>query len=111
MSNYVLKHVSGEVYSVDDETLEFLDWFEGVSDSLYTAFKIDVREKTTGRVHSVSAYLLDDFKPELLVLEDGSSRHLFENYASINEMYGEYKKEEDSLDETQKLLKQIKNGF
>jgi len=84
----------------------FLDWFEGVSDSLYSVFKIDVRENTTGKVHSVPAYLLDNFKPELL-----ESRHFFESYSSVNEFYGEYKKDEDSLDETLKLLKQVKNGF
>ena len=42
---FIFKHVSGELYSVDDQTLEFLDWFVGVSD---TFFKIDVREKATG---------------------------------------------------------------
>ena len=94
------------MYSVDNQTLEFLDWFEGVSDSLYTVFRIDVQENTTGEVHSVLVYLLDDFKSELL-----ESVHLFESYTSINEFYGEYKKEEDSMNETQKLLKQVKNEF
>lgn len=91
---------------MDAETLEFLDWFEGVSDNLYTVHQIEVRDQNTNEVHTVGAYLLDNFKAELL----SEAKHLFETYSSVNEFYGEYKKSEDSMDETDKLLKQVKKS-
>lgn len=92
------------MYLVDDTTVKFLDWFEGVEDDLYKVYEIQVKEKSTGVIHQVPAYMLDNFKPELL----SDSVHVFESYSSKNEFYGEYKKEEDSMDATDKLLLQVK---
>ena len=96
----------GEMYLVDDETLKFLDWFEGVEDNLYTVVPIEVEEKSSGKRHQVPAYMLADFKVDLL-----AEQHFFESYSSVNEFKGEYKKSEDSMDETKKLLAEVKADF
>lgn len=101
---FIFENVQGEMYFVNDETLKFLDWFEGVEENLYKVYKIEVMEKSTGISHQVPAYMLDGFKSELI---EGSV-HYFESYSSRNEFYEEYKKEEDSMDATDKLLMQIK---
>ena len=74
----------------DQAAKDFLDEFEGVEDNMYTLIKIDVKDNTTGTIHQVYAYLLDQFKESLL---EGSV--LLENYSSINPYYGSYKIEDD----------------
>lgn len=94
---------------MDDKTVEFLDWFEGVDQDLYTVFQIDVREKETGKVRKVPAYMLDDFNPNLL----NCSTVYFESYSSNNPHFGKYVIEEDSMEEdsTEKLKRQVKKNF
>ncbi len=101
------KYVQGELYSVDDETIKFLDWFEGVDQDLYSVFEIDVRKKETGEVIRVPSYMIDNFNPSLL----NENTIFFERYSSINKYFGEYVKEEDDMDSdsTEKLKRQIKN--
>jgi hypothetical protein len=102
-----MKHVHGEIYLVTNEVKEWLDWFEGVSDKLYVCKKIDVQDNKTGQVHQAYAYLLEDFKEELL----NENTVLFESYSSKNELFPEYEKFEDTPDNTYNLLKQLKKGF
>jgi hypothetical protein len=92
---------------VDDETLEFLDWFEGVDQDLYSVFEIEVREQEKGKVLRVPTYMLDNFNPDLL----NENTIYFKSYSSVNQFYEEYVKEEDSMEPycTDKLKRQIKN--
>ena len=102
-----MKNVQGEIYLVTSEVKEWLDWFEGVSDKLYACKKIDVRDNKNGQIHQAYAYLLEDFKDELL----NENAILFESYSSRNEIFPEYEKFEDTPDNTLNLLKQVKKNF
>ena len=82
-----------------------MDEFEGVQDNLYACHVIEVLNHKTGQIERAVSYLLDDFKEELLH-EKGS---LFESYSSINDYYKEYKKFEDTPENTNSLLRQLKN--
>jgi hypothetical protein len=57
----------------------------------------------TGQVERAASYLLDDFKEELL----NEKAILFESYSSINDYYPEYKKFEDTDENTNSLLRQL----
>ena len=78
--------------------------FEGVEINLYSFIRIEVKDKVSGNRRTVSTYILDNFNPELL----NERTHFFERYSSINGIFGEYKKEEDNIDDSDKLLKQVK---
>ena len=67
--------------------------------------KINVKDVMTETIHDVYAYLLDDFK-ECLIDENA---HFFENYSSKNDLFDEYKIDDDSPENYVDLVKQLKN--
>ena len=88
---------------INEETKEFLDYFEGVDDGLYNVYSIEVLDEKTMEKHVCLTYFLDDFNEDLL-----RSKVFFENYSSINSFYGEYKKSQDTPENVCNLLKEIK---
>ena len=92
---------------VDNETKAWLDWFEGVSDKLYGVKTIDLRENKTGQIHQAYAYVLEDFRDDLL----NDDTIFLENYSSKNMYFPEYEKFDDDPENTYSLLKQLKKDF
>ena len=74
---------------------------------MYACYVIEVLNHKTGQVERAASYLLDDFKEELL----NEKAILFESYSSINDYYPEYKKFEDTDENTNSLLRQLKKNF
>jgi hypothetical protein len=89
---------------IDEETKQFLDYFEGVEDNLYKIYDIEVIDRETKINHVCSAYFLDNFNQTLLT----DSTILFDNYSSINSYFDEYKKGHDTPENLNNLLKQVK---
>jgi hypothetical protein len=89
---------------IDQETKLFLDYFEGVEDNLYKMQEIEVIEKETDSVQVCSTYILDNFNESLI----NNETILFENYSSVNSYFGEYKKNHDTPENVNILLKQVK---
>jgi len=89
---------------IDQETKLFLDYFEGVEDNLYKMQEIEVIEKETDSVQVCSTYILDNFNESLI----NNETILFENYSSVNSYFGEYKKNHDTPENVNTLLKQVK---
>jgi len=89
---------------IDQETKLFLDYFEGVEDNLYKMQEIEVIEKETDSVQVCSTYILDNFNESLI----NNETILFENYSSVNSYVGEYKKNHDTPENVNILLKQVK---
>ncbi|RNA39992.1 hypothetical protein BpHYR1_032920 [Brachionus plicatilis] len=86
------KHVHGELYLIDDEAKKFLDEFEGVHENLYSDMFIEVVDKKNNQVQRVCAYLLNNFKQDLL----DENAVLFENYSSVNPFHKTYEKHKDT---------------
>lgn len=90
---------------IDQETKDFLDYFEGIEDGLYSIQSIEVIEEESNATHVCLTYFLEDFNENLL-----QSQVFFDNYSSINSFYGEYKKSEDTPENVCNLLRAIKKS-
>lgn len=93
---------------IDEETKQFLDYFEGVDDNLYKIKEIEVEAVDNQQMDNIQVcctYILDDFNEKLLTDET----ILFENYSSVNSYFGEYKKNHDTPQNLNILIKQVKN--
>jgi gamma-glutamylcyclotransferase (GGCT)/AIG2-like uncharacterized protein YtfP len=96
--------VKGELYKVDEETLDFLDDFEGVKAGVYSCFEIKVTNNSDGTIQVARAYMLDNFKASMLTPET----ILFDDYSSINNFFGPYSRTDFSKYNFEDYLKQIK---
>lgn len=80
------------MYLIDHEAKKFLDEFEGVHEDLYSDMLIDVVDKKTDQVQHVCAYLLDNFRHDLL----DENTVLLEKYSSSNPYQKNYEKHNDT---------------
>lgn len=87
---------------IDEKAREFFDLFE----EGYAAISIEVRDKTTGELHTCVSYILENFRDDLL----NGSRVLLENYSSKNEFYPEYQKKLDTTLDREAVAKR-KNAY
>lgn len=81
--------IKGELYKVNNETIEFLDEFEGVKAGVYSCFEIKVIDNDSNQFNA-RTYILDKFKQSLL----NDKTILFDDYSSINSYFGAYIKKE-----------------
>lgn len=92
------------MYLIDEEAKKFLDEFEGVHENLYSDVCIDVLDKKTNQVQRVCAYLLNNFKQDLL----DENTILFENYSSINAYHKKYEKHKDTPENSNIVFTAVK---
>ena len=81
--------IKGELYKVNNETIEFLDEFEGVKAGVYSCFEIKVIDNDSNQFNA-RTYILDKFKQSLL----NDKTILFDDYSSINSYFGAYIKKD-----------------
>ena len=90
---------------VDNETVEFLDEFEGVHQNFYSKVKISVKSASNGETHEAFCYVLENFKPYLIE----NPKYLLEDYDSNNNQFNlSYIKRIDTPDRTDCLIEQVK---
>ena len=92
------------MFLIDKDAKEYFDEFEAVHLNLYSLELINVIDKKTNQIHQVFAYLVNDFKQELL----NEKTILFENYSSINDFYPVYQKREDTPENFRVLYDAVK---
>lgn len=76
---------------MDQETIDFLDEFEGVKLNVYSPIGIKVTDTLTQTEHSARTYILDNYKLSLL----NPNTILFDDYSSINDFFGPYINKKD----------------
>mgnify|MGYP002785422937 CR=1 FL=1 len=91
---------------IDQETKNYLDYFEGVEEEIYSVKSLEIRDNKTGVLHNCYAYVIENFRPELI----GENAVFFENYSSINQFYPEYKKCEDTPENSNHLYDSVKQN-
>jgi gamma-glutamylaminecyclotransferase len=99
------QNIKGEIYLVDDETLEFLDEFEGLHQNFYSKQKISVKSVLSGDIHEAFCYVLENFKPYLIE----NTKYLLDDYDSNNNQFNlSYVKRIDTPDRADSLIEQVK---
>ncbi len=90
---------------VDDQALEYLDYFEGVHQNFYSKMKLFVKGVKNDEVHEVNCYVLENFKPYLV---ENTKYFLNEYNSNNNKSNLNYLKRSDTSDRADTLIEQVK---
>lgn len=97
-------NIHGEIFTIDKETLDYLDDFEGVEQDIYKRKLITVKSKQSDQIEEIFCYVFDNFRSNLV----NDSTLFMESYDTNNRFNRPYVKFRDTTDSTDNLVKHMK---
>ena len=102
----IIKNIKGEIYEVNENTLEFLNKFEGVHLNTYSSVEIEVKDNHNQEISMLKTYIVENFNEDFFMKKDTT---FLDNYTE--KIGGNYlRRDQDEHFNLEEYIKQIKKA-